>query len=113
MGSGAKSYMRNGFLICEEMRKYYTTSGFWPRVRACALRAPVILGALPRPTGRCAPPHQSQLRCSPQNIKINVFPETKCLPSGPNSGRQGHIFFHWAKLHRIELRCTLLRYAAP
>jgi hypothetical protein len=24
MGSGAKSYMRKGFLICEEMRKYFT-----------------------------------------------------------------------------------------
>jgi hypothetical protein len=24
MGSGAKSYMRNGFLIYEEMRKYFT-----------------------------------------------------------------------------------------
>ncbi len=32
------------------------TSGFWPRVRACALRAPVFLGSLPRQTGRCAPP---------------------------------------------------------
>jgi hypothetical protein len=24
MGSGAESYMRNGFLIYEEMRKYFT-----------------------------------------------------------------------------------------
>jgi hypothetical protein len=24
MGSGAKSYMRKGFLICEKMRKYFT-----------------------------------------------------------------------------------------
>jgi hypothetical protein len=35
---------------------YSITSGFWPRVRARALRAPVFLGALPRQTGRCAPP---------------------------------------------------------
>ncbi len=24
MGLGAKSYMKKGFLICEEMRKYFT-----------------------------------------------------------------------------------------
>ncbi len=34
----------------------FYTSGFWPRVRARALRAPVFLGALPRPTGHCEPP---------------------------------------------------------
>jgi hypothetical protein len=89
------------------------TSGFWPRVRARALRAPVFLGALPRPTGRCAPPRQSQLRCSPKNIKNKRFPETKCLPSGPNSGRQGRICFHWVKLHSTELSCALVIYAAP
>jgi hypothetical protein len=32
------------------------TSGFWPRVRARELRAPVFLSSLPRKTGRCAPP---------------------------------------------------------
>ncbi len=32
------------------------TSGFWPRVRARALRAPVFLSSLPPQTGRCAPP---------------------------------------------------------
>jgi hypothetical protein len=36
--------------------RLYCTSGFWPRVRARALRAPVFLGSLPRQTGRCAPP---------------------------------------------------------
>ncbi len=43
----------------------YNTSGFWPRVRARALRAPVFLGSLPRQTGRCAPPppRPLQLRC--------------------------------------------------
>ncbi len=43
---------------------YLHTSGFWPRVRARALRAPVFLGSLPRPTGRA--PRPSQLRCSPK-----------------------------------------------
>jgi hypothetical protein len=40
------------------------TSGFWPRVRARALRAPVIFRSLPHQTGRCAPPPRPlQLRC--------------------------------------------------
>ncbi len=33
----------------------FITSGFWPRLRARALRAPVFLGSLPRQTGRYAP----------------------------------------------------------
>ena len=89
-----------------------TTSGFWPRVHARALRAPVFLGALPRQTGRCAPPRPSQLHIhQPKNINL-IFPETKCFPSGPNLGRQGRISFHWAKLHPNELHCTLLSYDA-
>ena len=80
------------------------TSGFWPRVRARALRAPVFLDSLRRPTGRYAPPRPSQLRCSPKNKNL-LFPETKCLPSGPNSGRLGLTFFHRAKLHPTELHC--------
>ncbi len=55
--AGAKSYSIWGKVSNkEEMRKYLDTSGFWPRVRARALRAPVFLGSLPRQTGRCAPP---------------------------------------------------------
>ncbi len=92
---------------------YIGTSGFWPRVRARALRAPVFLGSLPRPTGRCAPPRPSQLRCSPKNNKNWLFPETKCFPSGPNSGSHGRIFFHWAKLHPTELHSILQSYSAP
>ena len=41
----------------------YCTSGFCPRVRARALRAPVFLGSWPLRTWRCAPPRPSQLRC--------------------------------------------------
>ncbi len=40
-------------------KKFYNsfkTSGFWPRVRARALRAPVFFSSLLRQTGRCAPP---------------------------------------------------------
>ncbi len=70
------------------------TSGFWPHVRACALRAPIFLGSLPRPTGRCVPPPRpSQLRCflfTPQNFH-----------TGLNSGRQGCVYLS------IGLSCTL------
>jgi hypothetical protein len=66
----------------------YITSGFWPRVRALALRAP--------PPAYCS---------------FAAFPE------GPNSAARGVISFHWAKLHltlhHTELRCTLLSSASP
>ena len=61
---------------------------------AHALGAPVFLGSLPGPI-----------------IKSRLFPETKIFPFWPE--RQGHIFFHWAKLHPTELHCILLSYAAP
>jgi hypothetical protein len=60
----------------------YNTSGFWPRVRARALRAPVFLGSWRRQRALRAP-RPSQLRCflfTPQN-----------LSAGPNSGRQGRL----------------------
>ncbi len=57
---------------------YGKTSGFWPRVRARALRAPVFLGALPCKTGCCAPPRPSQPRCFIFIEQKNVlFPESK------------------------------------
>ncbi len=91
---------------------YIRTSGFWPRVCARALRAPVFLGSLKRQTGAARPPHRS-CYAAPPKIKNKLFPETQCFPAGPNSGRQGRISFHWAKLHPNELQCTLLSYAAP
>jgi hypothetical protein len=36
--------------------RIFFTSWFVPRVRARALRTPVILGSIIRKTGRCAPP---------------------------------------------------------
>ncbi len=49
-------------------------------MRARALRAPVFLDSLPHPTGRCAPPRPSQLRCSP---KINKIYRTLSLAPRP------------------------------
>ncbi len=84
------------------LNSIFRTSGFWPRVRARALRAPVFLGSVPRQKGRCAPPvHRSFLFIPPP--KKNLIPETKCFPSGPNSGSQGRISFHRSKLHPTEL----------
>jgi hypothetical protein len=79
------------------------TSGFWPRVRARTLRAPVFLGSLPCQTGRCAPPAHRIFAAS------YLPPKTFC----PSSGSQGLLSFHWAKLHPTELHCILLSYAAP
>ncbi len=51
------------------------TSGFLPRVRASALRAPVFLGSLPRRTGRCAPPtHRSFAAFSSYSKNKNNLP---------------------------------------
>ncbi len=79
--------------------KIYLTSGFWPRVCARALRPPVFLGSLPSPRRRCAPSTHRSFAAppAPPEIKNKLFPETKCLPSGPNSDCQEHIFFQWAR----------------
>ncbi len=93
---------------------------------ARALRAPVFFGSLTRQTGRCAPPPAYCSFAASPKIKINI-PGTKCFLFGPNSGRQGRISFHWAKLctllsysgpswstlHPPKLRCTLMSYTAP
>ena len=86
-----------------------TTSGFWPRVRGRALRAPVFLGSLPRPV-RAPLAHRSF--AAPTKIKNHYF-QKQMLPFWPECGRQGRIFFYWAKLHPTELHCILLNYVAP
>ncbi len=57
--------------------KYMITSGFWPRVRARALRAPVFLESCHAHRGAARPPFPSQLRCSP---KIHKIYRTLSLP---------------------------------
>jgi hypothetical protein len=69
----------NSKLSCSGLRPYTSSSlsllsGFWPRVRARALCAPVFLGSSPRQTGRSAPRRPSQLRCFFLCIpKIKIF----------------------------------------
>ncbi len=69
--------------------------GFWPRVRARALRAPVILISLSRPTGRCASAYRS----------FAAFIYTPKLSLRLELGRQGVYL-------SIGLSCTLLSYIA-
>ncbi len=88
-----------------EQANYCILVGFWPRVRARALRAPVFLGSLPRPTGAACPPAHRSFAVPPKTNK-KLFPVTKCFPSGPNSGCQGRIFFS------TGLSRTLLSYIA-
>jgi hypothetical protein len=64
----------------------FITSGFWPRVRAGALRAPVFLGSLPRQTGRCAPPaHRSFAAFSSYSKNKIILPDSGRPSVGPFS----------------------------
>jgi hypothetical protein len=56
-GAVAKSYMMKGFLIYEEMRKYFPILvGFGLACAPVRCAHPSFLDSLLRPTGRCAPP---------------------------------------------------------
>ena len=81
------------------------TSGFWPRVRARALRAPVFLGSYTLSLGAARPPLPIAA------LLLLIYPPKLSLR--PELGRQGRLSFHWAKLHPTELYCILLSYAAP
>ncbi len=101
-----KHFSQPEYVIIFQIAKTYTTSGFWPRVRA-----PVFLGSLLRPTGRCAPPaHRSY--AAPLKIKINYF-QKKNVFLQARTRPLGAYIFQWAKLHSSELHCTFLFYAAP
>ncbi len=52
---------------------FVSTSGFWPRVRARALRAPAKLGLLTCQTGRCAPLAHGSFAASYTSPKNNYF----------------------------------------
>ncbi len=52
---------------------YIVTSGFWPRVRAHALRAPVFLGSLPHQTGRCASPPAHRSFAASYSALKNIY----------------------------------------
>ena len=51
----------------------WLTSGFWPRVRARALRAFRFFGLKTRQTGRCAPPANGSFAASYTSPKNNYF----------------------------------------
>ncbi len=81
------------------------TSGFGPRVRARALRAPVFLGSLTHQRGVARPPPPIAASLLPQKLKINYFQKQNASLQA-----QGRISFHCAKLHLTELYCTLPSY---
>jgi hypothetical protein len=80
---------------------YKMTSGFWPRVRARALRAPVFFRLINMQNGA--------LRAPPPIAASLLLIYTPRLSLRPKLGQSGvRISFHWAKLHLTELRwCTL------
>jgi hypothetical protein len=74
-------------------RSLFSTSGFWPRVRAHALRAPVFLSSLPPQTGRCTTPRLSQLRCyliRPSKYIKSIGPPTSRAFSFPLDHNRGY-----------------------
>jgi hypothetical protein len=104
-GPGGESRGGGGGVRSLPLGKIYLTSGFWPRVRARALRAPVFLGFLTRQTGRCAPPRPSQLRCSPKNKKSTIT-RYKNLSLLARTWAARGVYFS------TGLSCTLLSYIA-
>jgi hypothetical protein len=82
----------------------FETSGFWPRVRARALRAPVFFRLINMQNGA--------LRAPPPIAASLLLIYTPKLSLRPELGQSGvRISFHWAKLHPPELHCILLSYA--
>jgi hypothetical protein len=70
------------FAMCEAClcRKYLVwslkiciTSGFWPRVRVRALRAPVFLGSLPRQMGAARPPPAHRSFSASYSTTKNIY----------------------------------------
>ncbi len=62
--------------------KYMIDSGFWPRVRARALRAPVFLRLMLPQTGRCAPPPAHRIAVSYfSSLLFNFFLFFSSYPS--------------------------------
>ncbi len=70
--------------------------------RACA---PVFLGSLPHPTGRCAPPANHSCAAPPKQ-KINYFQKQNVFLQAQTRVARNIYFF-------TGLSCTLLSYAAP
>jgi hypothetical protein len=95
------------------------SSGFWSCMRARALPAPVFLGALPRQTGRSAPPAHRSFAASyslAKKYKL-LYPQNKAS-FRPELGRHGRISFQLtteALKYNIPCPtcCTLQSYAAP
>ncbi len=95
------------------------------RARPCAARTR-LFGLITTPNGALRAPRPSQLRCSPQNKKINYFQKQNVFLQAQTRAARGIYFStglictllsyaapYWATLHPRELRCTPVSYAAP
>jgi hypothetical protein len=86
---------------------YSITSGFWPRVRAHALRAPVFLGSVTCQTGRCTPPAHRRFAAPPKmKNKLQYFQIQNAFLQARTRDASGVYF-------STGLSCTLLSYIAP
>jgi hypothetical protein len=84
------------------------TSGFWPRVRARALRAPVFLGSLTAKRGAARPPRTSQLPASYSSTKNKItYFQRK------NASLQAQTWAARGVYLSTRLSCILLSYIAP
>ncbi len=93
--------------------RLFITSGFWPRVRARALRTPVFLDSLPRPTGRCAPiPLAHRTLCILRRaLQFPSFCEANkkvFLPRAPR-GAKGSIVYY-IEYHSL---CAVIWFGSP
>jgi hypothetical protein len=95
VGSGIRDKHPGSATLCGSVSKchgsatlLYSTSGFWPRVRARALRAPAKLGLLTCQTERCVPLAHGSFAAfytSPKNIYFqkqiaSLLAQTRALP---------------------------------
>ncbi len=71
---------------------FFKTSGFCPRVRARALRAPVFFNSLPSQTGRCAPLAAHRSFAASYSALKNIY-----NLSNLGRPRQGLFSSHWTQ----------------
>ncbi len=80
--------LRVGYIYFKYLFGHFLhTSGFWPRVRARALRAPAFLGSVTWQTGRCTPPYRSFGAPPPPQKK--TISRNKMLPFRPKLAPPG------------------------
>ncbi len=97
-----------------KFRKYFNTSGFWPRVRTRTLHAPVLFGLINMPNGALRPPPPAHRSFAASYLPPKTFPQARTRAArgvylfiGLSCTLLSYIASYWATLHPPELRCTL------